>query len=89
MIGALTPLAEKAEVTPQPVVILIITIFTILSYYSLSSPSSPDLGCLASSQDIERHLEQGKKLLAAGQFADALIHYHMAIGRCRRQLHKC
>lgn len=30
--------------------------------------------------DINRHLELGKQLLAKGQFADALTHYHAAIG---------
>uniref|UniRef100_A0A1I8GNB4 J domain-containing protein n=1 Tax=Macrostomum lignano TaxID=282301 RepID=A0A1I8GNB4_9PLAT len=35
---------------------------------------------LASSQaEIDKHLELGKKLLAAGQLADALSHYHAAI----------
>lgn len=54
---------------------------SVLSYLFLAAWTivSKDLGCLALSQDVERHLEQGKKLLAAGQFADALLHYHMAI----------
>ncbi|XP_068124030.1 dnaJ homolog subfamily C member 3 [Hyperolius riggenbachi] len=29
--------------------------------------------------DVDRHLEMGKKLLAAGQLADALSHFHSAI----------
>ncbi|XP_064638732.1 dnaJ homolog subfamily C member 3-like [Lineus longissimus] len=33
----------------------------------------------ASKEDVERHLQMGKKLLAAGQLADALHHYHQAI----------
>lgn len=32
-----------------------------------------------SKDKIEKHLELGKKLLAQGQFADALTHYHAAI----------
>lgn len=30
-------------------------------------------------QEVERHLDMGKKLLSKGQFADALTHYHSAI----------
>lgn len=30
---------------------------------------------------LENHLEMGKKLLAAGQLADALSHFHAAIGQ--------
>ena len=30
-------------------------------------------------QEVEQHLEMGKKLLAAGQLADALTQYHLAI----------
>lgn len=30
--------------------------------------------------DVDKHLEMGKKLLAAGQLADALSHFHSAIG---------
>ena len=30
---------------------------------------------------VEEHLEMGKKLLAAGQLADALSHYHAAVGK--------
>lgn len=30
--------------------------------------------------DVEKQLEMGKKLLAAGQLADALSHFHAAIG---------
>jgi hypothetical protein len=33
-----------------------------------------------SQQEIDNHIEMGKKLLAAGQLADALTHYHSAIG---------
>lgn len=29
---------------------------------------------------MENHLEMGKKLLAAGQLADALSHFHAAVG---------
>lgn len=31
--------------------------------------------------DVEKHLELGKKLLAAGQLADALSQFHAAVGR--------
>lgn len=31
-------------------------------------------------QEVAQHLEMGKKLLAAGQLADALSHYHAAVG---------
>lgn len=47
----------------------------------------PDLGLLlitgvlcGSENSIEKHLEMGKKLLAAGQLADALSHFHAAVG---------
>ena len=33
--------------------------------------------------DVENHLEMGKKLLAAGQLADALSHFHAAVGECQ------
>ncbi|KAK2144538.1 hypothetical protein LSH36_748g01016 [Paralvinella palmiformis] len=36
-------------------------------------------GLGASSSEVEQHLELGKKLLAAGQLADALSHYHAAV----------
>ncbi|CAH2272679.1 dnaJ homolog subfamily C member 3-like [Pelobates cultripes] len=37
-------------------------------------------GCLAASHaEIENHLEMGRKLLAAGQLAEALSHYHSAV----------
>ncbi|XP_043932932.1 dnaJ homolog subfamily C member 3-like [Protopterus annectens] len=37
-------------------------------------------GLFAASQaEIEQHLEMGKKLLAAGQLAEALSHYHSAV----------
>lgn len=35
---------------------------------------------LCSLTDIEKHLEMGKQFLSKGQFADALSHYHAAIG---------
>ena len=31
--------------------------------------------------EIEHHLEMGRKLLAAGQLAEALSHYHSAVGK--------
>jgi DnaJ family protein C protein 3 len=33
----------------------------------------------ASSEEVEKHLELGKKLLAQGQYQDALSHYHAAV----------
>ena len=32
-------------------------------------------------QEVEAHLEMGKKLLATGQLADALTQFHSAIGK--------
>lgn len=29
---------------------------------------------------VDNHMEMGKKLLAAGQLADALSHFHAAVG---------
>lgn len=40
-------------------------------------PSGAECGINA---EVERELEMGKKLLAAGQLADALSHFHAAIG---------
>lgn len=43
-------------------------------------------GVLGATQaEIEHHLEMGRKLLAAGQLAEALSHYHSAVGKitCR------
>ena len=33
-----------------------------------------------SSDEVERHLEMGKKFLQEGNLADALQHYNMAVG---------
>lgn len=39
-------------------------------------------GVLGATQaEIEHHLEMGRKLLAAGQLAEALSHYHSAVGK--------
>ena len=39
------------------------------------------LGALCNNkEEAERHLEMGKKMLSAGQLADALSHYHAAVG---------
>lgn len=35
----------------------------------------------ATHAEIEHHLEMGRKLLAAGQLAEALSHYHSAVGK--------
>ncbi len=34
----------------------------------------------SSKAEIDRHLELGRDLLARGQLADALTHYHAAVG---------
>ena len=39
-----------------------------------------DIYCAISQKEVEQHLEMGKKMLAAGQLADALSHYHAAVG---------
>ena len=36
--------------------------------------------------EIEQHLEIGRKLLAAGQLAEALSHYHSAVGKVTSHL---
>lgn len=36
----------------------------------------------SSKAEIDRHLELGRDLLARGQLADALTHYHAAVGTC-------
>lgn len=42
----------------------------------------PVSGVLGATQaEIEHHLEMGRKLLAAGQLAEALSHYHSAVGK--------
>lgn len=38
-----------------------------------------DFRCSADSSQVEKHLEQGKKFLAAGQLSDALSQYHAAV----------
>uniref|UniRef100_A0A674PET7 DnaJ (Hsp40) homolog, subfamily C, member 3b n=1 Tax=Takifugu rubripes TaxID=31033 RepID=A0A674PET7_TAKRU len=55
------------------------------SVYRLSLCSLSQLPCLvsgvlgATQAEIEHHLEMGRKLLAAGQLAEALSHYHSAV----------
>ncbi|GMT33095.1 hypothetical protein PFISCL1PPCAC_24392 [Pristionchus fissidentatus] len=49
-----------------------------------TNPSLALLSCLfayafASKEEIDRHLEKGNSLLAKGQFAEALTHYHAVI----------
>jgi len=39
-----------------------------------------DFHCSATSVSVESYLENGRKLLAAGQLADALTQYHAAAG---------
>lgn len=38
-------------------------------------------GVYSANKDVEEHLAMGKKLLAAGQLAEALSHYHAAVGK--------
>jgi len=40
-----------------------------------------DFHCSATSVSVESYLENGRKLLSAGQLADALTQYHAAVGR--------
>lgn len=35
---------------------------------------------------VDNHMEMGKKLLAAGQLADAMSHFHAAVGKRRRKI---
>ena len=37
------------------------------------------------SQEVQQNIDMGNRLLAAGQLADALTHYHNAIGRSYSQ----
>lgn len=39
--------------------------------------------------EIEHHLETGRKLLAAGQLAEALSHYHSAVGKTFTPTNTC
>lgn len=39
--------------------------------------------------EIEHHLEMGRKLLAAGQLAEALSHYHSAVGKMHTSTQSC
>jgi len=60
-----------------------------------------DFHCSASSVSVESYLENGRKLLAAGQLADALTQYHAAVGQlqiyasmfyelvCKRKVTSC
>jgi hypothetical protein len=32
-------------------------------------------------KEIDNHLDMGKRMLAAGQLADSLTHYHAAVGK--------
>ena len=52
-------------------------------YYCLNDVT--DFHCSATSVSVESYLENGRKLLAAGQLADALTQYHAAAG----ELHLC
>lgn len=56
-----------------------------LSLFSVSSEAQTQFyvtGVFGETQaEIEHHLEMGRKLLAAGQLAEALSHYHSAVGK--------
>lgn len=56
-----------------------------LSLFSVSSEAHTQFyvtGVFGETQaEIEHHLEMGRKLLAAGQLAEALSHYHSAVGK--------
>lgn len=49
---------------------------SVESYFRLAGVSSK-----LSAPEVEKHLEQGKRLLASGQLSDALVHYHAAVGK--------
>lgn len=56
-----------------------------LNCCSLSRRLGRVSGVLGATQaEIEHHLEMGRKLLAAGQLAEALSHYHSAVGKITR-----
>ncbi|XP_071159834.1 dnaJ homolog subfamily C member 3-like [Mytilus edulis] len=42
------------------------------------------IGVYSANKDVEEHLAMGKKLLAAGQLAEALSHYHAAVDGDRK-----
>lgn len=54
-------------------------------WLNVSIRKTSDVHCVtgvlgATHVEIEQHLEMGRKLLAAGQLAEALSHYHSAVG---------
>lgn len=54
----------------------------LIEYWQLCSVLCHVSGILGATQaEIEHHLEMGRKLLAAGQLAEALSHYHSAVGK--------
>ncbi|CAF0804561.1 unnamed protein product [Didymodactylos carnosus] len=62
---------------------LLLVIYQTILYLSLLAVVSdiflPGAICGLSSKEVDEHLEQGKKLLAVGQLADALTHFHSAV----------
>lgn len=50
-------------------------------YISSEAPTCVSGVLGATHVEIEHHLEMGRKLLAAGQLAEALSHYHSAVGK--------
>lgn len=57
------------------------TAASVLRWHLFSAPFYVS-GVLGAAQaEIEHHLEMGRKLLAAGQLAEALSHYHSAVGK--------
>lgn len=55
---------------------------TWCKYWEINSTFFPHavVQSATSAADIQKHLDLGKDLLARGQLADALTHYHAAVG---------
>ena len=51
-----------------------------IKFLFLSSPFQALIHALTQ-QKIDHHLDMGKRMLAAGQLADSLTHYHAAVGK--------
>ena len=51
-----------------------------IKFLFLSSPFQALIHALTQ-QEIDHHLDMGKRMLAAGQLADSLTHYHAAVGK--------
>lgn len=55
-----------------------LTVF-VCAYIVVSLRVFPGVKC-GKDGSVDNHMEMGKKLLAAGQLADALSHFHAAVG---------